>query len=115
MSLYQCKIFSILLVFIFLVSWGSSTLAADIVHDAEYYILKVQHGEKWAAEDTELKAKLAALREKYDAPPNIVHIMWDDTPWSCPGFVDRLVKSEKGHEKKVASLFPENEPIVLTT
>lgn len=24
--------------------------------------------------------KLAALREKYGKPPNIIHIMWDDTP-----------------------------------
>ena len=61
--------------------------AADkIVHDAEYYILEVQHGKKWAAEDTELNAKLAALREKYNAPPNIVHIMWDDTPFGEVGF-----------------------------
>jgi len=24
---------------------------AEIVHDAEYYILKAQNGERWAAED----------------------------------------------------------------
>ena len=51
-----------------------------IVHDPEYYILDAQHGQKWAAEDKELNAKLAALRKKYGAPPNIIHIMWDDTP-----------------------------------
>ena len=51
-----------------------------IVHDAEFYVLKAQHGEKWAKEDNALDAKLTALREKYGAPPNIIHIMWDDTP-----------------------------------
>jgi arylsulfatase len=50
-----------------------------IIHDAEYYILDALHGEAWAAQDKELDQKLAELREKYGAPPNIIHIMWDDT------------------------------------
>ena len=33
----------------------------SIVHDAEYYILYDQHGERWAVEDNELDAKLAEL------------------------------------------------------
>lgn len=52
----------------------------EIVHDAEFYVLKARHGEKWAVEDKELETKLAALRKKYGRPPNIIHIMWDDTP-----------------------------------
>ena len=52
--------------------------AKDIVHDAEYYILEAQNGERWAAEDEELAQKLAALEEKYGQPPNIVYILWDD-------------------------------------
>ena len=60
--------------------------AADkIVHDAEYYILEAQNGEKWAAEDSELDKKLKALRKKYNQPPNIVHIMWDDTSFGDVG------------------------------
>lgn len=51
----------------------------DIVHDAEYYILKAQHGEKWEQQDKELNAKIAALHKKHGGPPNIIHIMWDDT------------------------------------
>src|SRR5271168_1492407 len=51
-----------------------------IVHDSEYYIIEAQHGERWAAEDRDLDAKLAALRQKYGGPPNIIHIMFDDTP-----------------------------------
>lgn len=54
--------------------------AQEIIHDAEHYVLKTQHGEKWEKEDKELSKKLAALRKKYDAPPNIIHVMWDDTP-----------------------------------
>lgn len=55
------------------------TKNAPIVHDAEYYILKAQHGETWAKQDNEIAAKLAALEKKHGTKPNIVHIMWDDT------------------------------------
>jgi len=64
---------------------GVSQAPAQIVHDAEYYILEAQHGEKWAAEDKALDAKLAELRQKYGRPPNIVHIMWDDTAFGDIG------------------------------
>jgi arylsulfatase A-like enzyme len=50
-----------------------------IIHDSEYYILEMQHGDQWAAEDQEISKKLAELRKKYGTPPNIIHIMWDDT------------------------------------
>ena len=73
----------------FLVTGAGASLAqaADkIVHDAEYYILEAQNGEKWAAENAELDKKLAALREKYGQPPNIVYILWDDTAFGAAGF-----------------------------
>ncbi|MHC4743751.1 MAG: sulfatase-like hydrolase/transferase [Planctomycetota bacterium] len=60
--------------------------AAEIVHDAEYYVLEAQNGEKWAAEDRELDKKLAALRKKYGQPPNIVYILWDDSAFGTVGF-----------------------------
>ena len=53
--------------------------AADIVHDAEHYILQAQHGDKWAKEDTVIQEKLAALKKKHGKTPNIIHIMWDDS------------------------------------
>jgi hypothetical protein len=53
--------------------------AEDIVHDAEFYVLKAQHGDKWAKEDEGLNKKLAELKAKHGRPPNIIHIMWDDT------------------------------------
>jgi arylsulfatase A-like enzyme len=62
------------------------TAKAKIVHDSEYYILEVQHGQRWASEDIEINQKLAALRKKHGTPPNIIHIMWDDTAVGQVGF-----------------------------
>jgi len=58
---------------------ASPLMAGEIIHDAEYYVLEAQHGERWAEQDEELQAKLKALRDKHGTPPNIIHIMWDDT------------------------------------
>ena len=68
-------------------SCGSPEVSASkqIVHDAEFYILSAQHGEKWAAEDAELGKKLAELRARHGRPPNIIHIMWDDTAFGDVG------------------------------
>lgn len=56
-----------------------------IVHDAEFYILEAQNGQKWAAQDKTLDKRLAELREKFGKPPNIIHIMWDDTAFGDVG------------------------------
>jgi arylsulfatase A-like enzyme len=62
-----------------------SVSAKDIVHDAEYYVLKSQHGQKWATEDKSLDKKLAELKKKHGRPPNIIHVMWDDTAFGDVG------------------------------
>jgi arylsulfatase A-like enzyme len=59
--------------------------SGEIVHDAEYYILEAQNGEKWSGEDQALDARLAELRAKHGRPPNIIHIMWDDTAFGDVG------------------------------
>lgn len=68
---------------------GSEVLAQDqpgeIVHDAEYYVLEAQNGENWALQDEQLETKLEALRAKHGTPPNIIHIMWDDTAFGDVG------------------------------
>ena len=64
---------------------GNVLATGQIVHDAEYYILDAKNGERWAAEDIVLDKKLAELKEKYGAPPNIIHIMWDDTAFGDVG------------------------------
>ena len=58
---------------------------SEIVHDAEYYILEAQNGERWAAEDAALDKRLAELRAKHGTPPNIIHVMWDDTSFGDVG------------------------------
>ena len=35
-----------------LLGWAVSRPAQSIVHDAEYYALKSQHGDEWATEDS---------------------------------------------------------------
>ena len=46
-------------------SCGSPDVSAaeEIIHDAEYYILKSQNGEKWAQADVGVSEKLAALEK----------------------------------------------------
>ena len=34
------------------------------IHDAEYYVLEAQRGEKWAADDKKIDKKLAEIRKK---------------------------------------------------
>ena len=79
-----------------LVLAAANAVAKDIVHDAEYYILKAQNGERWRAEDSSLEQKLAELREKFGRPPNIIHIMWDDTPFGDVGIP--AVQKVRGYE-----------------
>ncbi len=59
--------------------------SGQIVHDAEYYIIEAQNREAWAVEDGQLDARLAELRERFGTPPNIIHILWDDTSFGDVG------------------------------
>ena len=75
---------------------SAQTAKPKIVHDAEYHILDAQHGEKWVAQDKEMDAKLAALKQKFGRPPNIIHIMWDDTPVGEVGIP--FIQKQRGWE-----------------
>jgi len=57
-----------------------------IIHDAEYYILESQNGERWATEDAEIDKKLTALKKKHGTTPNIIYILWDDQQFGAVGF-----------------------------
>jgi len=89
-----------------ILAWGCALPAAakDVVHDAEYYVLKAQHGEEWAAEDAELDARLAALRDKFGRPPNFIHVMWDDTAFGDVGIpaIQKVRGLETPHLNKLA-------------
>lgn len=53
--------------------------AADIVHDAEFYVLQKQNAEKWAEENKALDTKIAEFKKSNGGkPPNIVYILIDD-------------------------------------
>jgi arylsulfatase len=68
-----------------------------IVHDAEYYILEAQNGEKWAAEDKELDKKLAEFMKKNGGkPPNIFYILIDDIGFGDLG--DEALNSIRGYK-----------------
>ncbi|MCH9656309.1 MAG: sulfatase-like hydrolase/transferase [Planctomycetes bacterium] len=71
----------------FLLLFSSSmALAQDrVVHDAEYYILEAQNGQRWSSEDQNLARRLAELKAKHGTPPNLIHIMWDDTAFGDVG------------------------------
>lgn len=56
-----------------------------IVHDAEFYIIQAQNKKKWSIENKAIQEKLAALQKKYKRPPNIIHVMWDDTSFGDVG------------------------------
>ena len=99
-----------LFVFVLLVIGTSASfvnvtpVCAEIVHDAEYYILEAQNGEKWKAEDVELDKKLADMRKKYGQPPNIIHIMWDDQSFGDCGIpaIQKIRGYETPHINRLA-------------
>jgi arylsulfatase A-like enzyme len=73
------RVIAIALLALGLASHIAFASAADIVHDAEYYILEKQNGEKWSLEDKDLDKRLAEFRKSNDGkPPNIFYILIDD-------------------------------------
>jgi len=69
----------------FLVTGTGASLAQatdKIVHDAEYLRMEKQFGEQWQADDAQVRAKLAALEEKFGKKPNIVYILADDVGYT---------------------------------
>ena len=76
--LMKSKLFLSALVFA-----GSAITAAaqdsNIVHDAEYYVLKQQNEAVWVENDAQVDQLLADFREKNGGnPPNIFYILIDD-------------------------------------
>jgi len=75
---------------------SSPSSGAEIVHDAEYYIIEAQNGKKWAVEDGDIDKKLAELKAKFGQTPNIVHFMWDDQPFGAVG--SKAMQQIRGYE-----------------
>ena len=72
------------------------TSYSQVVHDAEYYIIEAQNGERWATEDQEIDKRLADLKNEHGQPPNIVYILWDDQQYGAVGFPE--IQKNLGYE-----------------
>lgn len=67
---------------------ASSVAAQDapIIHDGEYEYLRAQFGEQWDAQDMEIDAKLAEIRDRNGGkPPNFLYILIDDVSFGQMG------------------------------
>ncbi|MCG7522463.1 sulfatase-like hydrolase/transferase [Ruegeria sp. Ofav3-42] len=69
-----------------LVAGTSYAQDAPIIHDGEFQFLRAQFGEQWGAQDTEIEAKLAEIRDANGGmPPNILYILIDDVSFGQMG------------------------------
>ena len=69
----------ILLVAIFCFTTSFMHGQNKIIHDAEYYVIEAQNGERWEADDKTIDTKLKEVRKKNgNQAPNIIYILLDD-------------------------------------
>ncbi|WP_171212847.1 sulfatase-like hydrolase/transferase [Ruegeria sp. HKCCA5426] len=69
-----------------LMAGASFAQDAPIIHDGEFQFLRAQFGDQWDAQDTEIDAKLAEIRDANDGkPPNILYILIDDVSFGQMG------------------------------
>ncbi|MHC4811498.1 MAG: sulfatase-like hydrolase/transferase [Planctomycetota bacterium] len=54
--------------------------------DAPFLADQKKHGARWAEEDKQIDARLAALRKNFGKPPNIIYILTDDIGWGELGW-----------------------------
>ncbi len=85
----------------------AGAMAKDILHDAEYYILAQQNGEKWAKEDKALDKTLAEFRKSNGGkPPNIFYILIDDIGFGDLG--SKTLNVIRGYETPNINQFARN-------
>ncbi len=83
------KNYLIALIAIFSSGLAAPGWANEIIHDAEYYVIEAQNGERWDADDKQIDEKLAELRKANNGkPPNILYILLDDVGFGEIGMPD---------------------------
>ena len=86
------KTFYLSLLLIFIIGIGCSEAQDKVIHDADYYILQAQNGEKWDADNKKIEEKLAEIRKNNGGnPPNIIFILLDDLGFGEIGMPDLKV------------------------
>jgi arylsulfatase len=82
-------LFELILIIGLTIAFSGTALAetsGKIIHDAEYYILEAQHGQKWAADDKNMDVKLAEFRKKNGGKsPNFLYVLVDDVSFGEMG------------------------------
>jgi arylsulfatase len=78
--------------------------AVELIHDADYYVLKAQHGEQWAQDDAAVDAKLADFRAKNGGKgPNLIYLLIDDMGYGDIGIPE--LNSLRGYETPAINRF----------
>jgi len=78
--------------------------AAELIHDADHYILKAQHGEQWAKDDAAVQAKLDEFKKKNGGKsPNILYILIDDMGYGDMGIPE--LNGLRGYETPAVNKF----------
>ncbi len=71
---------------IVLMAGASFAQETPIIHDGEFEYLRAQFGEQWNAQDTEIDARLAEIRDANGGqPPNFLYILIDDVSFGQMG------------------------------
>ncbi len=77
--------------------FASGLRSQELTHDAEFYIAKQQHAQKWAEEDAAINQVLSDFREKNGGKaPNIFYILIDDIGFGDLG--SKTLNAIRGYE-----------------
>jgi arylsulfatase len=83
---------------------AASAPAAELIHDADHYVLKAQHAGQWAKDDAAVDAKLAEFKKKNDGKsPNLLYILIDDMGYGDMGIPE--LNAIRGYQTPAVNKF----------